>query len=311
MENTKPQTVYAGDEHPDRLTLEQTGFALTGLAAANAYPEFLNPKTLEQVQRAYKGVIVPKGLERLDAETTAKVIAALIVADYDLHGESNAAVQEMVMRGLRACGYRLCNGRTRQWLALDIWVVAIPDELSDYTLANGLLDKIESIHTIRFFDRSQVTHACSLSGGHYLEFLDMQVTLKPEFADDDDLRSEAYDAVTEANGAEINDAKLYDESYINRIIAKNAPGTVYHSGNPGLDLDEAMEGARNEMYQSIRSSRESHNYHLKQDGQPTLPMNTATINALVEEHFKADDNADELMHRLPNRVHCFAGAQDT
>ena len=199
----------------------------------------------------------PYAPQYLSPEFTAAAIAALIASEQYLHvWGTDEKPHTAVQQALRATGRRLVdNGSRRLWLTYDVWVVALSEQMEHYNFPAELAGKVESVESVYFFDRNTATHLCSFDASYWCEYLETRGTLKDEYADDDELRESLADFLMDANVD--TKADYFGDRQIDRIIKANKPGTVYHYGNPQVDLNEARDEVLGKLEQEHASYRAS------------------------------------------------------
>lgn len=179
------------------------------------------------------------------------------LTDAESDRDEPSALLRSIRRSLSLAGCRkIKRGGRSLWLPMDIWLVALKDSLQWYQFPDWLAGKVESIHEIRFFDRSSVTHLCSIEGSYWADFIDMRVTLREEYADDESLRDNAYDWVLDANRE--TDGDYYDERSMDRLIERATPGEVHHYGNPRIDWDNLEGDTDEEKWEEAMRSLQEH-----------------------------------------------------
>jgi hypothetical protein len=135
-------------------------------------------------------------------------------------------------------------------LPYDIFVVAF-DQTQYWNLPAEYKPHIESISGVYFFDCNTITHICSFAGSYWLMSIDDQVLCKD--GTPDELKDEIDNWV--GAGRDPND-DYFDEHEVDQFLSANKPGTVYHYGNPGFDLDELQEDVLNDWQSSLRQHPE-------------------------------------------------------
>lgn len=242
-------TTYAGDDKPETLSNEPTKLAIAALEAAGKLLAQIDPMASQQCLNAIEGCDPPPFPAQLDPKPTQRLINALIVAEAVIHDKvEGGPIHEVVQRALRATGRRLVNiGYHRHWLTYDIWVVAI-NETGGWDIPDDYEWKkhLKRIESVFFFDRNTITHLCSFSGSYWLNYLETRPIMNPGTSEE--LTREAEDF---CEGGAGTDDDYFDQKQIDKLIEKNERGTVYHYGNPGFDLDEAMDSAGQKMHSEL------------------------------------------------------------
>jgi hypothetical protein len=284
MVKSKPDQKFTGDDNGEQLSGETASTVHLALMHADTVMDYFDEAAVRQSEQA-RAIEWPPASRResVSAEHTEKLIAALIVAEKSLNTNGDYADQlEEIQKALRATGRRLIEQGSyqRNWLPLDIWVVA-QDDTEYWTLPDEWKDKVERVEEVCFFDMNQITHICSTSGNYYMRHLENRAILKDEFADDETLREIVFDYI-QSNGDSENG--YMDEVTIDRLIEANAPGTVYHYGNPGFSLDDALEGAKSAWHSSL--------YNLR--SQKKRSTASHILDKLVEKRFSDIEDAEEL-----------------
>jgi hypothetical protein len=240
---------YRGEDRSVVLSDKQRKLAVKAILDATPYAREM---TWNQCHRAVsadthfdpagENAFVEEGL------LSKTLVAALIVAEYDLHllnsptGTEAANVQGRVHHALRGCGYRLLErGGNRGWKPYDIWVFNRNDS-EDFDsfddLAKGGASIIEAVESVHFFDRTREVHLCEVTPSRELYFVTARVlTINADLSDEDEaVRDEAEDALR----GTYNPVEYTHVSDMERYIEENWE-RVYHYGNPGLDLNEIEE----------------------------------------------------------------------
>ena len=279
--STTPLTVkFAGDEHPETIrSKDQIILVRDGLTIANGNDDYLTPETLGLVTAAL--ALIPSEIKYetiLDGPATTAAVEALIAAEADLHSEDDAdnpdmllkEVQAPVQRALRATGRRLLEqGSRRAWVPYDIFFVMY-DETDEYSddghLSNlsttDAAKYIASIEAVYYFDLSTHIHLCEITPSLALHYFESRAIRKDEYEDDseaesvrDDVEQEVLPTYEEVTYLHVSEVEAY--------LKANAKGTVYHWGNPGLDLDELRDEVLDKLGRGMNEAR-------KRKGQPPL-----------------------------------------
>ena len=249
---------YAGDDRPERLGREQKNLARRAIR----YLSDRHALSLPDTSRAYDMLGRSRPKELVSPETTIATIQLLLQADARYHDfirdnpesadlAKHQVTLDHVRRAIRATGRRLVESGVKwTWLPYDIWVVAL-DQTSCWAIPDTYKPHIEAIRGLYFFDRNTLTHCCSFTASYWLQQIDDQSICRDGIPEN--LKDEIDEWVGE--GRDPNDA-YYDEHDIDRLLATNKPGTVYHYGNPGFDLDELQEDVLNDWQSSLRQHPE-------------------------------------------------------
>ncbi len=290
---TTPTVKFRGDEHPERLLLPAVALAIDALG----FPTRLllvaagDPKAVEQAERAVS-LAKDSREERkpLPAEASAALIAALIVAEHVLNDHYPASdAHKAVQRALRATGRRLIErGGERGWVPYDIFFVMY-DETEDYELANfktgDAAKYIAAIEAVYMVEMSTHVHLCEITPSIALHYFESRAIRKDEY-EDDEQAERVRDDVEQEIATSYEDVSYLHVSDVERYIEANKRGTVYHWGNPGLDLDELREEALDKLARDIRETR-------KRNGHPEI----TDMPAWIAEHWK-DEDIDRLVDDL-------------
>jgi len=263
--------IYAGDvENAEQLDWDRTRQVLAALETTNRYPDFrLDEAPTENVEYAARKHLYLEldGLLHsprwcMTVESTKWAINALIEFEGYLHylgthwspddpGLKRAGVEAdmlVVSRALRATGRRLIDKESagvRGWLPFDVWVLAWPEYLDNWVVPEELKGKLERIDAIYYYDITTVFHLCEVTPSHELWLYEYRAVAKEEFAGDDKVAEELDNWI---RGIPVEREEWHSYVHCHEVeafVEKNAPGTVYHLGHMGVDLDD-VEGVTEE-----------------------------------------------------------------
>ncbi len=301
-------TVFAGDDRKEQFRYDGEsnlgGFAVASLQAAQAVfitenfglnalvaIKKVNELTIPETVLLNEQIAEGKQYLYFSAEITAAIVDALEKSEHQLNfadrGEQELA---KVCTSLRRSGRRLIdNGVKRGWLPYDYFVIAL-DNTVDWALPDEWKQHVDRVESLYIFDRNAVHHACSLETNYSLVHAENRVILKDNVEETigeaayERLRQVAYDYVQ----VPVESSGLYSTRFIDTYLEKHPKdGRVYHYGNPQADLDEVLESVKEQMKCSIYNARRVKG----------LPVDSATIAALVEEHFKTPEQAADHVTR--------------
>jgi len=200
----------------------------------------------------------------LSPESTAKVVAALIVAEdttfRSIEIETADKLNARLQYCLREFGYRLPvvedgSYQPRSWAAMDIYVVAIDDnELWMAEVPEKYKPYLKNILTIRFFDKNAPDAMLRYWGNYRMYFQEHQAVFTDAAYEDDmdEMREEIYDWVMEKGRGVDSDGDI-DAAGIDRLLAEHSGDRqrVYHFGNPAESWEDAKGDTVDEKYDSI------------------------------------------------------------
>lgn len=312
MSNQLQNIKFPGDDQPEQLRPDACRLAYDALFNA-AY--WLHDNGDPQAAKQARAAIVPvtrwhvsTTSDSVPAKESEALIAALIVAEHAMWndgenlGHADSKRDELlvsVQRALRATGRRLVErGTNRGWLPMDLWFVAM-DETEYWTIQKGHRSSIERIETLYVFDRNKQVHCCEITPSHELIRVETRAIIKSGSPadDDDELREEIYSYVDDGS-AHDEDVSYVHVADIEAHLKSNKPGTVYHWGNPGVDLDEKAEEAEEKAKRDIRLTRESTNYKRQEKGEELLAVDAETINRMAAEQFADEANKWEAVEQM-------------